>query len=299
MHNQLPSPQKARRLRKISQSERIAWTWAFILLLPAVIAVFALRIVPTFQAGAQAFQIGTEEGPFSLFTYLFSDPGFLNSLKVTLLFSVLVNPVQIALALALAVLLTRHIPLVGLWRTLILLPVAIPQVVSAIVWLVLFRPDGPLNGLLAMVGLPSVPWLQDPNFALWSIIIVCSWVGVGYWMTFLVTGIKDIPESLYEASELDGANGWKQFLNITLPGLRRPLLFVLVADTVSNFLVFAPVRIMTQGGPQGSTDLIMHNIFETAYTIGDSDLASAGTIVLILIVLVVVGIQFRLLPGKE
>jgi multiple sugar transport system permease protein len=195
--------------------------------------------------------------------------------------------------------LTKRVPAVGIWRTLILLPIAVPQIVSAIVWGVLFRPDGPLNGILEALGIPPVAWLVSPSTALLSIMIICTWVGVGYWMTFLVAGIKDIPTSLYEASELDGAGGWKQFRYITLPGLRRPLLFVLVADTVANFLVFAPVRILTQGGPQGSTNLFMNFIFERAYTLADPGGAAAATIVLVLIVVCVVGVQFRLLPGKD
>lgn len=287
------------RRRPRSLARRETWISAVLLLLPAVVLLLMLRIIPTIAALAEAVPVGGERSPWSNFAYIFSDPSFWNSVQVTLIFSVIVNPIQIALALALAVLLTKHIPAVGLWRTFILLPIAVPQAVSAIIWLVLLRPDGPLNGIATALGLPSVPWLTDPGWALMSIIIVCSWVGVGYWMTFLVTGIKEIPSSLYEASALDGASGWRQFWSITLPGLRRPLLFVLVADTVSNFLVFAPVRILTRGGPQGGTDLLMYNISERAYTLGDTQAASAATLVLMAIVIVVVTIQFRMLPGKE
>lgn len=292
-----PLPDQTR--RRHSRAHRDTWLWAAIFLLPATAALITLRIIPTVGAFREALPLETGQSPFAVFEYLWTDPAFLNSVKVTLFFACIVNPLQIALALGLAVILTRHLTMVGLWRTLILLPVAVPQAVSAIIWLVLFRPDGPLNGLLARLGIPPIPWLVSPDFALASIIIVCSWVGVGYWMTFLVTGIKDIPESLYEASAIDGATGWKQFLHITMPGLRRPLLFVLVADTVANFLVFAPIRLMTQGGPEGSTNLIMNNIFERAYTLGDAQSASAATVVLVLIVVAVVGVQFRLLPGKD
>ncbi|WP_431975127.1 carbohydrate ABC transporter permease [Micromonospora haikouensis] len=272
---------------------------AGLFLLPALTGLVFLRLVPSVEAVTSA--VTNRLGEFSLtnFTYLFGDPAFLGSLKVTLLFSLVINPFQIAVALFLAVLLTRHIPLVGLWRTLILLPIAIPQTVSAIVWGVLFRPDGPLNGLLGALGIPAVPWLVSPDTALMSIVILCSWVGVGYWMTFLVAGIHEIPRSLYEASDLDGAGGWKQFVHITLPGIRRPLLFVLVADTVANFLVFAPVRILTQGGPEGSTNLIMNFIFERAYTLADTGSSAAATVVLVSIVIVVVAAQFRLLPGRD
>lgn len=272
---------------------------AGLFLLPALTGLVFLRLLPSVEAVTSA--VTNRLGEFSLtnFTYLFGDPAFLGSLKVTLLFSLVINPFQIAVALFLAVLLTRHIPLVGLWRTLILLPIAIPQTVSAIVWGVLFRPDGPLNGLLGTLGIPAVPWLVSPDTALMSIVILCSWVGVGYWMTFLVAGIHEIPRSLYEASDLDGAGGWKQFVHITLPGIRRPLLFVLVADTVANFLVFAPVRILTQGGPEGSTNLIMNFIFERAYTLADTGSSAAATVVLVSIVIVVVAAQFRLLPGRD
>ncbi|MFG1951098.1 carbohydrate ABC transporter permease [Micromonospora sp. NPDC048830] len=272
---------------------------AGLFLLPALVGLVFLRLIPSAEAVLSSFTNRLGELSLSNFTRVFSDPDFLGSLKVTLLFSLVVNPLQIGLALFLAVALTRHVPLVGVWRTLILLPIAVPQTVSAIVWGVLFRPDGPLNGVLDAVGIPAVPWLVSPDTALMSIVILCSWVGVGYWMTFLVAGIHEIPRSLYEASDLDGATGWKQFVHITLPGVRRPLLFVLVADTVANFLVFAPVRILTQGGPEGSTNLIMNFIFERAYTLADTGSSAAATVVLVSIVITVVAVQFRLLPGKD
>jgi multiple sugar transport system permease protein len=293
---QAPAPPRRRRRRRAG---RDVWLWAALFLAPAVVALLVLRVIPLLGAFRTAIPFGTGRALLSNFTYIWTDPQFLGSLRTTLLFGVIVNPLQIALALGLAVLLTRKLPVAGLWRTLILLPIAVPQTVSAIIWLVLLRPDGPLNAIAAAVGLPAVPWLISPRVALVSVVIVCSWVGVGYWMTFLVTGIKEIPTSLYDASAIDGAGAWQQFRSVTLPGLRRPLLFVLVADTVSNLLVFAPIRLLTQGGPQGSTDLIMHDVFERAYTLGDTQAASAATIVLVAIVIVIVTIQFRLLPGKE
>lgn len=286
-----PTRARARRRRP--------WRAALLFLLPALLLLVLLRLLPLVMALSESFPVGGDRSLWSNFAYIFTDPSFWNSVRVTLLFSMIINPVQIALALGLAVLLTRHLPLGGMWRTLVLLPIAIPQVVSAIVWLVLLRPDGPLNGIALAIGLPTVPWLTEPGWALISIMIVSSWVGVGYWMTFLISGLREIPESLYEASGLDGAGSWRQFFHITLPGLRRPLLFVLVANTVSNFLVFAPVRVLTGGGPQGSTDLIMYNITDRAYTLGDTQAASAATLVLIVIVVAVVAVQFRLLPGND
>jgi multiple sugar transport system permease protein len=233
------------------------------------------------------------------FRLLFDDPDFLNSLKITLLFGVIINPLQIAVSLGLAVLFNEKIRGIGLMRTLVFLPVAIPQSVSAVIWAVAFRPDGPLNGVLHSLGIGPQRYLTSPHQALASIMLVVSWIGVGYWMMFLVAGLKQIDPVLYEAAALDGAGRWARFRNVTVPQLRRQLVFVLVADTISNLLVFAPVQILTQGGPTGHTDLIMNNVFERAYTRGDIGGAAAGTVVLVVIALLIVVIQFRLLSRGE
>jgi multiple sugar transport system permease protein len=238
---------------------------------------------------------------FSLenYVYIFTDPEFQNTLRTTLLFAVIVNPLQIAVALGLALLMNNKLPMTGFWRSLILLPVAIPQSVSAVVWGVAYRPDGLLNSLLAAVGIAPQPFLTEPNPAFLSIILVVSWIGVGYWMTMLITGLQDIPKSLYEAVTIDGANAWQRFRYVTLPQLRRPLTFVLVADTVANFLIFAPVQILTKGGPQGATNLIMNDIYTRAFEQGDRGSAAAATVVLELLVLVIVSVQFRLMSDSR
>jgi multiple sugar transport system permease protein len=274
---------------------------ALTFLAPAVVAAVVLRIWPTLRAGWDSLHstpLGIEPTTWvglEQFRNLFSDPGFLNSLKVTALFGIIVNPLQIAAALALAVLFNHDGRGVGVMRTLVILPVAIPQSVSAVIWAIAFRPDGPLNGTLHLVGLGPLRYLTSPGQALWSIMLVVSWIGVGYWMMFLVAGMKEIDPHLYEAAALDGAGAWQRFRFITVPQLRRQLGFVLVADTISNLLLFAPVQILTKGGPDGRTDVIMNDVFERAYVQGDIGAAAAGTLVLVVIALVIVVIQFRLL----
>lgn len=266
-------------------------------LAPAVIAMVVLRLAPT--ANALWVSLQTPQGlGFGNYHFLFTDPEFLGAVRITLLFTLLVNPIQIAIALALAVLLAEHVPAAGLWRTLILLPVAVPQSVSAIIWGVILRPDGPLNAVAHAIGLPEQPFLTSQLQSLPCIILVCSWVGVGYWMTFLIAGLKDISASLYEAAAIDGASAWQRFIHITLPQLRRPLTFVLVADTVANFLVFAPVQILTKGGPDGSSNLIMNEIYTRAFISGDTTGAAAATMVLVAVVICVVAIQFRLMTDS-
>lgn len=271
---------------------------------PALLAAVVLRIWPTVRAawdslhstplGFEAVSwVGLEQ-----YGLLFSDPAFQNSLKVTALFGLLLNPLQIAVALALAVLFNEQIRGVGVMRTLVFLPVAIPQSVSAVIWAVAFRPDGPLNGTLELFGLSGLRWTTSPGQALLSIMLVVSWIGVGYWMMFLIAGLKEIDPELYDAARLDGAGRWPRFRYVTLPLLRRQLAFVLVADTISNLLLFAPVHVLTRGGPSGSTDVIMNDVFDRAYTRGDVGGAAAGTIVLVTIALVIVVVQFRLLGER-
>ena len=278
---------------------------ALTFLAPAVLAAILLRLWPTVRAlwdGLHSTPLGLaprEWVGLDQFSALFSDPGFINSLKVTALFLIIINPLQIAMALGLAVLFNERIKGVGVMRTLVFLPVAIPQSVSAVIWAVAFRPDGPLNGTLELFGLDGLRFLSSPSQALPSIMLIVSWIGVGYWMMFLIAGLKEIDPTLYEAARIDGAGPWAKFRYITVPQLRRQLAFVLVADTISNLLVFAPVQILTKGGPNGNTDLIMNDVFERAYVEGNAGSAGAETIVLALFALIIVVIQFRLLSRGE
>lgn len=273
---------------------------AALFLAPAIVAVVVLRLWPAAVAVHQSL-LAPRATSYSIenYVYIFGDPVFQGAVRTTILYSLIVNPLQIAIAVALALLMNARLPTVGLWRTLILLPVAIPQSVSAVVWGVAYRPDGPLNSLFAAFGMDPQRFLTSPDQALACIIIIVSWVGIGYWMTFVLAGLQDIPQNLYDAARIDGANRWQSFRYITLPQLRRPLTFVLVANTVANFLVFAPVQILTKGGPQGSTNLIMNEIYTRAFISSDPGSASAATVVLVTLVLVIVFIQFRMMRGSD
>ena len=235
----------------------------------------------------------------SNYAELFANPDFQNTMYVTLLFTIVINPIQIAVAFLLAVLFTKRAAGSKLWRSLVILPIAVPPAVSAVVWSVIYRPDGLANSFLAVLGIPPQPFLTSPQQALLSIMILLSWIGVGYWMMFLIAGINDVPSSYYEAASIDGASAWRQLWSITFPLLRRPLAFVLVADTVSNFLVFAPVQILTKGGPDGSTNLLMYDIFTRAYSFGDLNKAQAEVVILVIITVAIVALQFRLLRSED
>lgn len=278
---------------------------ALIFISPALIALLVMRILPAISAFVESLNktnVFTLEKKFvGLDNYieLFANPEFVNTIKVTLLFTLIVNPVQIFIAILLAILFTRKFPLNGILRSLVIFPIAVPPAVSAVVWSAIYRPDGLANAILKGAGIPEQEWIISPSQSLISIVILLSWIGCGYWMLFLIAGINDIGDEIYEAARIDGAGFLRQTWSITLPLLRRPLAFVLVADTVSNFLIFAPVAILTNGGPEGSTSLLMFDIFTRAYNYGDVGKAAAAVFILILLMLVAVVGQFAMLRSKD
>ncbi|MGW1209058.1 carbohydrate ABC transporter permease [Streptomyces sp. NPDC002499] len=300
-----PSLSTSRPARKHRQGPRNL-TAAALFLLPALALIVVLRLVPVIQAVTDATHSslpGSTLAPkwvgFDNFTALWHSDTFWTSVQQTLLFNLIVNPLQIAIALALAVLLTQNLPASGLWRTLIFLPAAVPMTGSAVVWGIALRPDGPANALLGSVGIDAQPFLTSPHQVVASLVLIASWIGVGYWMIFLIAGLNDIPEVYYEAAKVDGAGALRRFWSITLPQLRRPLLFVLVADTVSNFVLFAPMQILTNGGPEQKSNFLMYDIFHNSFELADPHTAAAELLVLLGLMIVIVAVQFRLLGEAE
>ncbi len=278
----------------------------YLFLLPAIGLLLIFNLFPTIAtlyeslhanslvSGGRIF-VGLEN-----FQRIFNDPVFWKSLQVTLVFSLLVNPIQISLALGLAVLANQKVKGIAIFRSIYLLPVAVSLNVTAIVWgLMLDSNSGVVNGVLALLGVPTQPFLTAPTHALWSIIILATWKGVPLWSLFFLAGLQGIPETVIEAAKMDGANRWQLFTRITFPLLRGILIFVLVADTVANFLLFAPILLLTQGGPQLSTDLIMYETYRRGFIYGDLGSAAAMLWIMLLIVFIVIGFEFSLLRNRD
>jgi multiple sugar transport system permease protein len=265
-------------------------------LIPALALLAFLRIFPVVRVAVDSFQLNGNWVGLENYRFLFSDESFRDALFVTLKYNVIVNPLQISIAFLLALTLTSGARARGTWQTLNLLPVTIPVAVSALLWGTMLRPDnGIVNAVLVHLGFAPQGWFSSSEQALWSIVILASWVGVGYWSLFLVAGLLDIPEEMTEAAAIDGAGYWRTLISVQIPLMLRPLAFVFVADTVVNFLLFAPVQILTRGGPEGSTNLAMFDIYRNAYIFNDLALAAAETVLLVAVVLVIVTIQFVLL----
>jgi multiple sugar transport system permease protein len=230
------------------------------------------------------------------FLELIRDPVILRATWNTLLFNLVVTPTQIALALGLAVLVNRKGRVVQGFRSLFFMPAVISLVVASIIWKLMYAPDsGLINGLLISVGIPAQTFLTSQSQAMASLMGMVVWKGVGYWMVILLAGLKDIPEGIQEAAIVDGAGPTKRFFAITLPLLSPTLLFVVVADTVINFLLFVPVYVMTQGGPSEATTLLMFEVYRNAFVYTRFGYAAAISTALLLVIAVAVGIQMRFL----
>ncbi|WP_292365373.1 sugar ABC transporter permease [Mesorhizobium sp.] len=269
-------------------------------LAPALMGLIAFRLLPAGWLVRQSFS--GPDGEFAgldNFEFLFASPTFAKTLQATLTFVILTVPLQTAVAFGLALLFSENSRLVSLLRVVVFLPVLVPSSVAAILWGAAYRPQGLANALLKTVGVSAQPFLASPDQALMSITIMSSWIGCGFWMTFLIGGLKDIPRDLYEAASIDGAGKLSSLWHITLPLMRRPLAFVIVADTVAAFLLFAPVALLTRGGPNGSTQLVMYDVYQQAYFFNDVSLAAAEGLTLMVVMMLVILIQFVLLSRRK
>ena len=280
------------------------WT-PFLFLGPALVGLLTFKLVPIAVAVGGSLTGVSLMGDLNFvggdnFHYLITDPQFWSSLKITLWFNLIINPLQLAIAFGLAMLVFRPLPGLWIYRTLLVLPMAVSTGISAVLFgLFLDGNLGPLNGFLEWTGIGAQPFHRSQEQALYTLIGIATWKGAGYWMLFLLAGLYSIPATVYEAATIDGASGWQQFRYVTMPLMRKPMAFVLVADTAINFLFFAPVYILTSGGPGGATSLLMFEAYRSAFTFSDIGRSLAISTILLGIILVIVVLEFRLLRSPE
>lgn len=281
-----------------------AWVpYAF--LAPALAGLLLFRVVPIGIALAGGL-FGTSLTGDTVFrglgnyAGLVDDPDFWNSVRVTLTFNLIINPFQVTVAFLLALLMVKPGRFVGPLRASLVLPITVSISLTSVLWNILLDPGfGPVNGLLRALGLPPQPFFRAAHESLASLIAICTWRGAGYWMLFMLAGLGAIPASVHEAASIDGASGWQRLRFITLPLMRRTLVFVLIADTAVNFLLFAPVYVITNGGPDGSTSLLMFEAYRAAFTFLDSGRSLAISSVILVIIGAVAALEIRFFRAEE
>ena len=272
--------------------------YAFLGLALLVLLVFRLwPIVEAFRTSLTDLNILSGlQRPVGLENYrrAVEDPGFHNSLVVTVKYVLLRVPVQTVFALALALLLQRPLRAIGLLRGATFLPVVTSLVIASAIWSLIYHPSGGLlNSLLGAFGLPAQFVLGNVAQALPALTLVTIWKEVGFTTIIFLAGLQSIPQDFYEAAKTDGANPWALFRWITLPLLKRTTIFVVVITTVFSFQVYTPVYMMTKGGPLDSTKVVVYYIWEQAFAFLEAGYASALSMILLLIVLLVALAQLR------
>lgn len=199
------------------------------------------------------------------FARLFGDAAFKGALRNTLFFVLGTVPVTTVLALAVASLMRGRMPLKGAFKAAMFLPSILSVVVISLLFKLFYAPGGALNEVVARFGLEGHGWLTDPRTALPAIMAMDVWAAVGYYAIVLDAARTSIPDSLYEAAELEGASAWSQFRYVTFPLLKPAIAFVLVINTIRSFQVFVEVLVMTQGGPLNSTNTLVMYLYDTAF----------------------------------
>ena len=232
------------------------------------------------------------------FREMVSDATFWKALKNTVVYTMNV-PIAMAISLGVAVMMNRRLKGVAFLRALYFLPSVTSFVAIALVWMWIYHPTfGVANFVLGFLGVPPVQWLNSTDTAMVSVIIFSVWLSLGYQMVVFLAGLQGIPEELYDASRIDGANSWQRFWRVTFPLLKPTTFFILVTSIISSFQVFTSIYVMTGGGPVGSTDVIVYHIYQAAWEQLRMGYASAMSWVLFIIIMIATWIQFKII-GRE
>ena len=290
------------RLYRVMNSQAFV---ACLFLLVPVALLAALKIYPVFYNLFLSFtRYELFEPPrfygLKNYNYVFTNSTVRQSIFNTILFTIEAVPIGTALALIIAKLLNQSIRGRVFLRTLYYLPVVSSVVVSAMIWRWIYSPQhGLLNHLLGTVGIPPQNWLNDPNLALISLVIVTIWGSIGSNMVIFLAGLQDIPRDIIEAARVDGANSLQNFLLITVPLLRPVILFVVVTFTISIFRNFGLIFMLTQGGPFNRTNTMVWEVYQNVFGYLRFGRGAAISVVMLLIVLVLTMISFRVLRDRQ
>ncbi len=263
----------------------------YLFILPAAIVLVVFFFIPFFQTFILSFMDYSKDiySPafvgFENYKILFNNPIFYKVLWNTFIYLFVAVPILAIIPLFLAILINQKIRGVTLYKILIYLPVIVSIVVAAIAFKWLYADQGILNYLVTMFKLEPVGWLTDPKFALYSVIIVTIWKGIGYYMIIYLAALMSVPKELYEACDIDGANFLTKHLTVTVPHIMPTIALVTTISAISAMKVFAEIYVMTKGGPLNSSKTIVYYIYERAFENLDLGFASAMAVVLLVIVM--------------
>lgn len=290
------------KMRDMIYRDRI---WVFILLLPNLLIFMIFTVFPVLATFGISFTswdlLGSMEWiGIKNYLDLFHDETFLKVTGNTFYFTAVSVPLCLIISFFMAVLLDSKIKFLKLWRAIYFLPVISSMVVVAIVWNWLYNPQfGLVNYFLGLLGIEGPAWLSDTTWAMPAVIITNIWKNMGYNMMLFLAGLQSISSSYYEAAELDGANFWQKTRYITLPMISFTTLFVVITSVIGSFRVFDLVMMMTDGGPARSTSVMVHYLYQNAFSYFKMGYACAQAVVLTLIVLILTLLQFKFVKVND
>ncbi|MDU0326439.1 sugar ABC transporter permease [Microbacterium sp. KSW2-21] len=278
------------------------WWWA----LPGIIMVLGIHYVATTVGGFFAFTNWTGIGSFDIvgfdnFRKIFADPTKIAALGNTLFLAfgsvILSNVAGLAIAVGLnRVLKTRYI-----LRTLFFMPVVLSPLATSYIWKFVFQFDGPLNILLRAAGLGDLarPWLADPTWAIWTVLIVVVWQNIGFAMVIYMAGLAAVPVEVEEAAAIDGANIWQRFLHVTVPAIRPAIAIATTLGLVNGLRIFDQIMALTGGGPANATATLATEVYKQAFSLGNFGYGAALALLLTVIILVFAVVQQRVGQGRN
>ncbi len=265
---------------------------AYLFLLPAAIILIVFFFIPFFQTIYLSFFDYSKDiynpqyiGLQNYLTLIHNDL-FIKTILNTFYFLILCVPFLVIFPLFLAILINQKIACKNIYKVIIYLPVIISIVVVAIAFKWLYAPSGLLNFFLEKLNLHALGWLSDPKVSMISVALVTIFKGVGYYMMIYLSALMGVPNELYEAAEVDGATGFKKHMVVTIPHIMPMIALVSTISSISALKVFVEIYVMTHGGPLDSTKTIVYYIYERAFENLDLGIASAGAVILLVIVMI-------------
>lgn len=288
--------------RKPSKRTINEWKWAYALVAPTIIGLMILNIIPIFDTLYLSFFKSGDFGKGNIFVGLSNYKKMISDVQVwhavgnTLKYTILVVPITVIIAMFLAVLLNSKIKGKGTYRTIYFIPMVAAPAAITMVWKWLYNDDfGLINYLLSKIGLGPVNWIDDPNIALYSIVIIGIWSTIGYSMVLLIAGLQEIPKDYYEASSIDGAKPVRQFFNITLPLVSPTLFFVMVTSIIQGMQVFDVIYMMIDvtSPAYDSTVSLVYLFYNSSFKYADKGYGSAIVMLLLVIIMIITVIQMK------
>lgn len=287
--------------RKVRKQAFYTNVGGYIFVGPMLLSTMLLTIIPIILSAIISFSDwnfiaglgGINFIGFDNYVNLMQDDQFIRAMKNNL-WLMLTVPITMSVALVLAVLIDKATYFKSFFKVIYFMPFISSFVAVSLLWRVLYHPtSGPINGFLRSIGVENPPlWLADPSYALIAVMIILIWASLGFDLILFIAALQGIPKDLYEAANIDGASKIKQFFYVTIPMLTPTIFFLLITGVVGSFKVFDLVMVLTNGGPAGSTSVIVHYLYETAFINLRSGYASAIGIVLLLSLLVITIIQW-------